>query len=253
MKMAAIQHDVTWQDGPVTTQALRPRIQLAADGGARVIVLPEMFATGFSMDTALIAQRPDGQIATFLHDSAADNSCWVGGSFACVADGTPLATNRFMIAGPAGETVWYDKIHPFTYAQEHLAYSPGTSTEVVDIEGVRCALFVCYDLRFANDFWKVAPDTDVYLVPANWPSTRAHHWRSLLVARAIENQAYVVGCNRVGTADKLDYQGDSMMIDPLGRTLAQATHSEAILFAEIDPVVVASTRNRFPFLADRRP
>lgn len=253
MKIAAIQHDVTWQDSPATTRALRPRIRLAADSGARLIVLPEMFATGFSMDTNVVAQRPDGQIATFLQESAADNSCWVGGSFACMAEDAALATNRFFIAGPAGEIVWYDKMHPFTYADEHLAYEAGASTKIVDIEGVRCALFVCYDLRFANDFWRLAPGTDVYLVPANWPHTRAQHWRALLVARAIENQAYVVGCNRVGTAQQLEYQGDSMIIDPLGRTLAQATHSEAILLAEVDPAIVASTRTRFPFLADRNP
>ena len=253
MKIAAIQHDITWQNGLATTESLRLRIKQSAEAGARIVILTEMFATGFSMDTEAVSQNADGPIASFLCESATDNSCWVGGSFACRSQRSELPTNRFMIAGPNGEVVFYDKVHPFAYANEHLAYQAGDAAKIVDIEGVRCAMFVCYDLRFANDFWNLAPETDVYLIPANWPNTRAHHWRSLLVARAIENQAYVVGCNRVGTAEKLKYQGDSMIIDPLGRILAQATHNEAVLIADVDPVIVAETRAQFPFLADRKP
>ena len=253
MKIAALQHDISWQDAATTITRLRPQIARAADAGARIVVLPEMFATGFSMDTASVTEPPDGPIATFLADVAREHSCWVGGTFACRAPGFELPTNRFMLTGPAGQAAFYDKIHPFTYANEHLAYQAGTESKIVEIEGVRCALFVCYDLRFANNFWDLAHTTDVYLVPANWPDKRAHHWRSLLIARAIENQAYVVGCNRVGTAEKLNYQGDSMIIDPLGRVLAQATHGPSMLMADVDPTIVAETRSRFPFLNDRKP
>jgi predicted amidohydrolase len=251
VQIAAVQHDIAWQDSATTTQRLADRVAQAAQSGARLVLLSEMFATGFSMDTARVAQGSDGPIASFLAESAARHQCWVGGSFACVTDEYPRPTNRFVIAGPQGEQHFYDKLHPFSYANEHLAYSAGTTTRIVTIEGVRCALFVCYDLRFADEFWDLASDTDVYLVPANWPDSRAHHWRSLLIARAIENQAYVVGCNRVGTAEQLRYQGDSMIIDPLGRVLAQAAHAECTVQADIDPAVVADTRHRFPFLADR--
>ena len=121
------------------------------------------------------------------------------------------------------------------------------------VEGLRLGLFVCYDLRFADEFWAVAPATDCYVVVANWPAARRHHWRSLLVARAIENQAYVVGVNRVGVdGNGLEHAGDSMIVDPLGEVLASAAGGETVLVADVDPAVVAGVRARFPFLADRR-
>jgi omega-amidase len=112
--------------------------------------------------------------------------------------------------------------------------------------------FVCYDLRFADEFWAMAEHTDCYVVVANWPSSRRAHWQALLVARAIENQAYVIGVNRVGEGGGLHYSGDSRIIDPLGEILAAGAGGETILLADVDPVVVAETRKRFPFLADRR-
>ena len=114
------------------------------------------------------------------------------------------------------------------------------------------SLFVCYDLRFADEFWGVADQTDLYVVPANWPAARRHHWRSLLVARAIENQAYVVGVNRVGHGGKLDYAGDSAIIDPMGEVLATAAGIETVLVADVDPAMVTATRAQYPFMADRR-
>ena len=111
---------------------------------------------------------------------------------------------------------------------------------------------MCYDLRFADEFWALARDTDVYVVPANWPESRREHWLALLRARAIENQAYVIGCNRVGSGGGLTYSGDSRIFDPLGNTLASANEKEEILLADITSDVVAATRQKFPFLQDRR-
>ena len=123
----------------------------------------------------------------------------------------------------------------------------------VEIGGLRVTPFICYDLRFANVFWDAAPDTDVYLVPANWPSPRRHHWQTLLVARAIENQAYVVGCNRVGTAgDGTEHVGDSRIVSPMGELLATASGVETIVLADVDAAEVISTRERLKFLPDRR-
>ena len=123
----------------------------------------------------------------------------------------------------------------------------------VEIGGLRITPFICYDLRFADVFWRAAPDTDVYLVPANWPSPRRLHWQTLLQARAIENQAYVVGCNRVGAAgDGTEHAGDSRIINPMGELLATAAQTESILLADVSAAHVASTRAHFPFLADRR-
>jgi predicted amidohydrolase len=127
----------------------------------------------------------------------------------------------------------------------------------VDVEGVRVSLFVCYDLRFADEFWVLAPDTDCYVVVANWPASRRDHWRVLVRARAIENQAYVVAVNRAGSGGGLDYAGDSAVVGPFGEELAVAPDTgvvgtEATLYADVDPAHVADIRARYPFLADRR-
>jgi len=135
---------------------------------------------------------------------------------------------------------------------------PGHELVTVEVDGLRVSLFVCYDLRFADEFWQLAPDTDVYLVPANWPARRREHWIALLRARAIENQAYVVGVNRVGTAPSseggatLEYSGDSLIVDPLGQVLASASQVETTVAADVSADHVATVRDRFRFLQDRR-
>ena len=126
----------------------------------------------------------------------------------------------------------------------------------VEVEGLRVSLFVCYDLRFADDWWAVAPQTDLYLCVANWPEPRRAHWSALLRARAIENQAYVVGSNRVGTGGSgagkvLGYAGDSAIVDPLGEALATGSRTEALLVADVSAERVAEVRRDLPFLADR--
>jgi predicted amidohydrolase len=123
----------------------------------------------------------------------------------------------------------------------------------VIIGGLRITPFVCYDLRFADVFWAAAAETDVYLVTANWPAARREHRTTLLRARAIENQAYVVGCNRVGTAgDGTAHAGDSRIVDPMGEVLASASGTETLVIADVDAAEVAATRDRLRFLADRR-
>ena len=142
---------------------------------------------------------------------------------------------------------------PFTFAGEHENYRAGNQPVTIEILGIRTSLFICYDLRFADVFWELAPDTDLYLVVANWPSTRSEHWKSLLRSRAIENQAYVVGVNRVGEGDGLSYQGDSAIIDPLGEVLQEASSGEEeILIADIEVEKVSEVRDAFPFMNDRR-
>ena len=254
MMVAAIQHDIVWEDGPATQARLEPLIAQAASGGARLIVVSEMYATGFSMQADRVAEQPGGPNERFLTEQAQRHDAWLIGSIAQWAGpaGDPLAANVAVVAGPAGQVFRYDKIHPFSYAGEHEHYRAGKDFLTVDVDGLRVSVFICYDLRFADEFWALAPDTDLYVVPANWPQPRSEHWRVLLRARAIENQAFVLGCNRVGEADKLTYQGDSAIIDPMGRTLAQASHSETVLMVDVDPAQVRQVRQRFPFLADRR-
>ena len=146
----------------------------------------------------------------------------------------------------------YRKIHPFSYGREHEHYAAGTEHVTVTVEGLRLSLFVCYDLRFADEFWALADDTDAYVVVANWPVARRDHWRTLLRARAIENQAYVIAANRVGSGGGLDYGGDSMIVGPFGETVAFAGERETTIDGEVDPEVVRTTRSRYPFLTDRR-
>ena len=253
LKVAALQHDIVWEDPAANFARLAPRIEGAAGEGARLVVLTEMYATGFSMDTDVIAEPDDGPSCEFLVDQATRHGVWVGGSVPSVAPGAARPSNCFVLASPDGTVHRYRKIHPFSYGGEHEVYEAGAEHVVVDVEGLRVALFVCYDLRFADEFWSLAPDVDCYLVPANWPAARREHWRTLLRARAIENLAYVVGVNRVGHGGGLEYSGDSMIVGPFGEILEEATQPvEVTLRAELDGAVVAATRERYPFLADRR-
>jgi len=139
-----------------------------------------------------------------------------------------------------------------TVCGETKHFRAGDEFVTVEVEGLRVSLFVCYDLRFADEFWQRADDTDVYLVPANWPEARRLAWTTLLQARAIENQAFVIGCNRVGVGNGIAYSGDSRIIDPLGEVLASAAQSESILLADVTAERVAEVRDRFRFLQDRR-
>jgi predicted amidohydrolase len=253
MKVAGIQHDVVWEDGPATRSRLDPQLEAAAGAGARLVVLTEMFPTGFSMEPERTAEPEDGPSSEWLRARAAGLGLWLAGSVPIRPGDGRRPVNRFLLAGPDGGLEHYDKIHPFSYSGEHEHYARGTRRVTFTVEGVRVTPFVCYDLRFADEFWGMAEATDCYVVVANWPAARRVHWQALLVARALENQAYVIGVNRVGEGGGLHYAGDSRIVDPLGEVLAAGAGGETILLADVDPAVVAETRKRYPFLADRRP
>ena len=251
MKIAAIQHDIVWEDPDANFERLRPRIEAAAADGAGLVVLSEMWSTGFSMKSQEIAEAPDGPTATFMHAVAEESGAWIAGSFPEHTTGHELPTNRLLLAGPSGEDHRYSKVHPFSYAGEDEHYSPGPGTITVDIDGLRVTPLICYDLRFTDLFWDNAATTDLFVVPANWPAARRDHWTVLLRARAIENQAYVVGVNRVGTAGRLDYTGDSVIIDPLGEQIKAPPGEEAVITGDVDVERVVEVRSDFPFMQDR--
>jgi predicted amidohydrolase len=240
-----------WEDAAATCAALVAHFDVASAQGTRLALVTEMFATGFSMAADRISEAPDGPTTTFLLEQAARTQMYIGGSIPLLHDGG-RPRNTFTLASPDGTVHRYAKLHPFSFAREHELYDAGDQRITVEIDGVRVSPFVCYDLRFANAFWDVAPTTDLYVVVANWPEVRREPWMALLRARAIENLAYVVGVNRVGSGGGLEYSGDSRIIDPLGVELATARGDEAVLVADIDPGHVAAVRERFPFLADRR-
>jgi predicted amidohydrolase len=230
-------------------------VAAAAASGARLALLTETFSTGFAVDSDDLGEPQGGASSQFLSDMATTHDMWVGGSCPEVppdqgADARPH--NVFVLAAPDGTQHRYRKIHPFTYGGEDKSFRAGDQLVTVQVDDLRVSLFVCYDLRFADEFWQLAADTDLYLVTANWPEARRAHWMSLLQARAIENQAYVVGCNRIGAGGGLTYSGDSRIVDPLGELLATAAHTESILLADVDAQRVADVRDRFRFLQDRR-
>ncbi len=256
VRIAAIQHDIVWGEREANFVHLATQIAAAAAGGARLALLSETFSTGF-VTTGPIGEVFNGPSAQFLIEQARYHRMWVAGSCAEFAepkvqgyDKRPF--NTFILAGPNGEVHRYRKLRPFTYGGEAKYFRAGqVDPQQIVIAGLRVTPFICYDLRFADLFWKQAEATDVYLVPANWPTPRREHWKALLIARAIENQAYVVGCNRVGEGGGLGYSGDSCIIDPLGQVLASASGSESILVADISAERVATVRKDLPFLADR--
>jgi predicted amidohydrolase len=251
MRIALVQHDIVFEDRDATLSRLEPQVARAAAGGARLVSLTEMFATGFSMRTELTAEEPDGPTARWMVEQARRHDVWLAGSRPELIPGDERPTNCLLLVSPDGEITRYPKIHPFSYAGEDEHFAPGSDTVTVDVEGLRLSLFVCFDLRFANVFWDLARETDAYLVVANWPGSRRDHWTRLLDARAIENQAYVLAVNRVGEGGGLAYTGDSRVVAPGGEVLVTAAHAETILFADVDPAEVARTRDAFPFLRDR--
>ncbi len=251
MNVALIQTDIAWEDVPENHRRAAKMLAEASAGGARLAVLPEMFCTGFSMKADRIAQPPGGPSETFLRGQAAALDLWIIASLP--EAGEPAPRNMALVVSPGGSVTRYAKIHPFSYSGEHNHYAAGDRVVTVAIDGVRVTPFVCYDLRFPEPFRLAAPETDLFVVVANWPQERREHWRLLLRARAVENQAYVAGVNRVGDGGRLHYAGDSAAISPIGETLAEAGGEERVLFSDVEPAKVAEVRARFPFLNDRRP
>lgn len=253
MIVAALQTEIVWEDPQANFTRLRPKLAEAAAVGARLIVLPEMFSYGFSMNTAAIAEPYDGPSAAFLAEQARELGVWICGSVPeFPREPSERPANTMIVAGPKGERHRYQKRHPFSFANEHLYYIPGDEPLTLEIEQLRVSMTICYDLRFADDFWALAESTDLYVVVANWPTRRREHWQTLLRARAIENQAWVLGLNRVGEGGGIDYAGDSMIIDPWGEVVCSASRDETMLLANIDGQRVREARTKFPVLQDRR-
>lgn len=257
MKVAAIQHDIVWLERDTNFARLKPRIAEAAAAGARLVVLSEMFSTGFAMGAQWADALPEvfnGPSSAFICSVAQEHGVWLAGTCPELprdAKAGDLPRNTLIVASPSGDLQRYCKIHPFSFGGEDKWFAPGSSDVTITIEDIRVSLFICYDLRFADHFWKLASATDLYIVPANWPAGRSQHWVTLLDARAIENQAYVMGVNRVGTGGALTYGGESRIVGPFGEVLASGGSEETILYADIDPHVVAEVRSTYPFLEDR--
>ncbi|HXW80888.1 MAG TPA: nitrilase-related carbon-nitrogen hydrolase [Acidimicrobiales bacterium] len=254
VKVALVQHDVAFEDPATTCGHLAPLVEAAARDGAQLVVLTEMFATGYSMAVERVAEPATGGVGMrFLLDMAAGTGAAVCGSLPVRESSGSLPVNRFICAFPDGTTVGYNKVHPFSYAGEDKHYRAGSSVSTFRWEGTALTPFVCYDLRFADLFWALAASTDCYLVVANWPSSRQGHFRALAVARAIENQAYVLATNRVCTGGGVDYAGGTIAVGPLGEVVAEAGEGEETLIVDVSAARAREVREAYPFLGDRRP
>jgi len=251
MIVAGIQMDIAWEEPEENIDRAGQAVVRAVGAGADLIVLPEMFATGFTMKAERAVESTE--IArTFLSELARRAGVHLLGGYAEPAGGLPR--NACSTFDPTGEEVLhYQKIHPFTLAGEEKHYDGGAALATVMVGGVRVTPLICYDLRFPEPFRIAAERTDLFVVIANWPAKRSHAWRTLLMARAAENQCYVLGVNRVGEGGGEPHSGDSMLVDPFGNAIATASREPTIVVGEVDPARVADARERFSFLADRRP
>jgi predicted amidohydrolase len=212
-----------------------------------------MFSTGFSMDVATTHEGSDRPAESFLQSIAREfNLYTLGGVVNLGADGR--GRNQALAFAPDGrELARYDKIHPFTLGEEGKHYTGGEAIQLFNWESMIVSPFVCYDLRFPEVFRAAARRrAQLLAVIANWPYPRESHWITLLQARAIENQAYVIGVNRCGKDPKYTYFGRSMIVDPHGEILADAGNNEGLITADIDPQVVETWRRDFPALADMK-
>lgn len=249
MRVALLQMDIAWEDPATNHQRAERRLQEAAALGASLAILPEMFATGFSMATGRLAEPDGGATHTWLRGVAGDLGLSVLAGIATL----PGPENHAVLVRPDGATSRFAKLHPFSFGGEHEHYRPGTKVVTWDIEGLRVTPFVCYDLRFPEPFRLAAADTDCFVVIANWPERRRSHWQALLRARAIENLAWVLAVNRVGEGGGLRYSGDSMVISPWGEVIALAAEQESVIVVEVEGAVSRKAREEFPALSDRRP
>jgi len=251
VRAALVQLDLVWEDWPANHARAARLLKRAADAGADLAILPEMFATGFSMDSARIAQPPGGPTEQWLKGMARGLGLFV---IAGVAEtSAPLPKNNALFVSPEGEVERFSKLHPFTFAGEDKAFAAGDGIVTWTVKDVKLTTLICYDLRFPEPFRLAAAGTDAFVVVANWPDRRREHWQTLLRARAIENLAYVLGVNRVGDGGGLHYAGDSVALSPWGEPLVSASEIETVLLVDVDPAAVKTAREKFPVLEDRRP
>jgi omega-amidase len=259
LSITVIQSVLHWQNKQANLAMFEQKINSIKEK-TEIVVLPEMFSTGFSMQPASLAEKMNGETIAWLQRIAAEQKIILTGSVIIEEKGNFY--NRLIWMLPSGEYGVYDKRHRFAFAGEDEAFTAGEKRLIASVKGWKLNLLICYDLRFP--VWarqtthepeenEVAhePEYDVLLYVANWPLRRSHAWKTLLQARAIENQCYVVGANRVGNdGNKINYGGDSMIIDPLGEILYSKENDEDIFTVVLQKDKLDEVRNKFPFWKD---
>lgn len=251
MHLIALQTDIAWERFEENARRVRSMLEKNPVPAGSLVVLPELFGTGFSMQAHRAANEPGVQSATLLNKLASETHCWmVGGLARRLVDGA--YANEAIVVGPDGaEVAAYRKRHLFPLAGEEGAFVSGTGPCICGLPELKLSLHVCYDLRFPEDFRAAAArGAELMVVIANWPAVRQHHWTTLLTARAIENQAFVLGVNRCGVDPHQAYAGGTCLIGPRGETLAELGDQPGALTAFPDLDDLRAVRRAFPFLAD---
>jgi omega-amidase len=255
IRIYAVQSNIVWEDKSANFAKIRSLLDEAKPQPHSLIVLAEMFATGFSKDLSKTREAANAETQQFLQELAARYECCViGGLVGCTSDNAYLGQNEALVIAPNGsQLARYAKIQPFTGGDEHLVHQAGKEVLTFEWQGLRIAPLICYDLRFpelARDAARQGAEALIYI--ASWPIKRAQHWVTLLQARAIENLAWVVGVNRCGTDPEFTYPGRTLVVDPHGNIIADAADREGVLEAIIDSEVVHQWRKQFPALRDMR-
>lgn len=249
-----IQTNLFWEDKKANLEMLEKKIAGIQQKNT-IVLLPEMFSTGFSMRPEIFAEEMNGETIEWMKRMASSQKIILAGSIMVKEDDKYY--NRLIWMQPDGKYSYYNKRHLFAYGDEDKHYTPGNKRLITSVNGFRINMQVCYDLRFPVWARQLPPADDennffhalVYL--ANWPERRIHHWKSLLVARAIENQCYVIGVNRVGDdGNNIHHTGESMVVNAMGEILYHKKEEEDIFTIALDAEHVAETRSRFPFWKD---
>ena len=248
MRLAILQTELDWEMAEENRQHIAQ--ELKGLEPVDLVILPEMFTTGFSMRAPALAETMTGPTLVWLQALAQTTQAVICGSVIITSERG--YTNRLLWVTPRGEVQYYDKRHLFRMAQEHLHYSAGQGKLVTSLAGFNCCPLICYDLRFPVFSRNLGKAVDVLIYVANWPAKRATHWRALLQARAIENQCYVVGVNRLGLdGNTVAYQGDSMVVDFQGEIITDALDRPGLHYTTLGLEALNNYRAAFPAWMDQ--
>ena len=248
MKIAIIQTDLFWENPTENRKYIKKKINAISEN-IDLIVLPEMFTSGFTMQPENVAEEMNGETILFLKSLAKNKNCAITGSLVIIENNNFY--NRMVFIFPDDNLEYYDKKHLFTLAGEDKVYEPGKQKKIVEFRDFKFCLQICYDLRFPV-FSRNCENYDALIYVANWPKTRINAWNILLKARAIENMCYTIGVNRIGVDNNnLEYDGHSQVVDFLGNNVVEPQLSERIFIATLNKIEMLQTRKKLNFLNDK--
>lgn len=248
MKTALIQTQLSWENPSENQKQFQQKINAISEN-VDLIVMPEMFTSGFTMKPQIVAETMSGETISWLKQIAKTKNCAITGSLVITENNNFY--NRMVFVFPDGKIEFYDKKHLFTLAREDKVYTAGNQKKIVEFREFKICLQVCYDLRFPV-FSRNIEEYDLLIYVANWPKTRINAWDILLKARAVENMCYTIGVNRIGTDNNnLEYVGHSQVVDFLGNNLVESNENAEIFITTLNKTAMLETRKKLGFLNDR--